>query len=365
MEYGFVKWEGRDYDSPHALDDSPQRRSIEPIGVGGRAIFTLLSAEKGVSKMRAEIEIVAAVWMGIAVASAGGMAQRNEVNPFASQIREQEIAVATATHAEDGGTWLKLAVLYQDAARYDDAERAFERAIRLLKKTDSALYADALDHIGTMYVEEGKFGKAEPLERRALAIREDTKDTAAVGTSYMHLALLAYGRHDLTGADTDAEMAVGLLVSEHGGHREGTEATPEEKMSALIDLSLIKCARSDCAGAIPELNRALLLAHANYEANSVPVGFLDFLLGYAYWKTGDPKQAQVLMKSGIDEMQQQLGWGHPTYIAALKQYQSLLSEIGNNVEAEEVDRRIALLKPSPKSCGRTEKSALFEFNKLR
>jgi hypothetical protein len=115
----------------------------------------------------------------------------------------------------------------------------------------------------------------------------------------------------------------------------------------------------------PELNRALRLAHANYEANSLPVGFLDFLLGYASWRSGDLKRAPALMKSGIDEMQQQLGWGHPTYIAALKQYQSLLSQIGNNAEAEEVNRRIALLKPSPKSCGRIEKSALFEFNKLR
>ena len=40
---------------------------------------------------------------------------------------------------------------------------------------------------------------------------------------------------------------------------------------------------------------------------SVPVRFLDFLLGYAYWRTVDLKPALRLMKSGIDEMQQQLG----------------------------------------------------------
>jgi tetratricopeptide (TPR) repeat protein len=316
--------------------------------------------------MRAEMNAVAAVWMGIAVASTGGMAQRNEANnPIADQIRVQEAAVASAAGETDGTAWLKLAVLYQDAARYEDAEPAFNRAIRLLKTRDHTLYADALDHMGTMYVERGKFGKAEPLERKALAIREDANDTSAIGTSYMHLAVLAYGQHDMAAADSDAGMAVSLLVPERATDRTRTEATPEEKMSALIDLSLIKCARGDCAGSIPELNRALCLAHANYEANSVPVGFLDFLLGYATWKNGDVKQAPDLMKRGIDEMQQPLGWGHPTYIAALKQYRSLLTQIGSHAEADEVDRRIALLEPSPKSSGRPARSALLGMNALR
>ncbi len=297
--------------------------------------------------MRAEMKMLALMLISIAVASTVGLAQQNEANPFASQIREQEIAVATAAHTEDGTAWLKLAILYQDAARYDDAERSFERAIRLLKTKDRALYADALDHMGTMYVEQGKFGKAEPLEKKALAIREDINDTAAIGTSYMHLALLAYGQHDLTAADANAGMAVSLLVPQ-AMNREGREATPEQKMSALVDLSLIKCARGDSGGAVPELNRALSIAHANYESNSVPVGFLDFLLGNTYWKNGDSKQAPALMKRGIDEMQHALGWGHPTYVAALKQYRAVLVTAGRSDEAEEIENSIAKLESSSK-----------------
>ena len=67
--------------------------------------------------------------------------------------------------------------------------------------------ACALDHMGTMYVERGKFAKAEPLERKALAIRQDESDPTAIGTSYMHLAMLLYGGRDLAGAEADAEMA--------------------------------------------------------------------------------------------------------------------------------------------------------------
>jgi tetratricopeptide (TPR) repeat protein len=315
--------------------------------------------------MRTEMKVMAVVLISVAVGSTEGMAQRNEVNPFASQIRGREAAVASAAGRTDGTAWLRLAVLYQDSARYDEAERAFRHATSLLKKKDRALYAEGLDHMGTMYVEQGKFGKAEPLEWKALAIREDTNDRTAIGTSYTHLAMLAYGRHDLTAADADAGMAVSLLVPERRADGTGTEATPEEKMSALIDLALIECARRDCAGAIPELNRALRIAHANYQSNSVPVGFLDFLLANASWRNGDLRDAPALMKRGIAEMQQQLGWGHPTYIAALKQYRSLLTQIGSKVEVYEVDRRIALLEPSPKSGGRPDESPLPGINALR
>ena len=307
--------------------------------------------------MSAEKRMLLVMVTGIAAASMAGMAQSNETTPFADQIRKQEIAVASTEGKTDGAVWLELAVLYQDAARYDDAERAFEKAVRLSKSKDRNVYADALDHMGTMYVERGKFGKAEPLERKALAIREDAKDERAIGTSYMHLAMLAYGKHDMSSANADAGMAVSLLVPESSRDRQ-IEATPEEKMSALVDLSLIKCASGDCAGAIPELNRALRVAHANYPANSLAVGFLDFVLGNTYWKKGDSRQAAALMKRGINEMQQEVGWGHPTYVAVLKQYRSVLAQNGNNAEAEEVDRRIARLYRSPRSAMGPEKSGL-------
>jgi tetratricopeptide (TPR) repeat protein len=314
--------------------------------------------------MNAEIRMLAVVMTGIVAASMAGIAQRNGVSPFESQIRGQESVVASDSGKVDGTAWLKLAVLYQDAARYDDAERAFEKAVRLLKTKDHNLYAEALDHMGTMYVERGKFDKAEPLEKKALALREDAKNETALGTSYMHLAVLAYGRHDLAGANANAEMAVSLLAPTSPRDR-AAEATPEEKMSALVDLSLIKCARGECADAVPELNRALAIAHANYQANSMPVGFLDFLLGNTYWKNGDSKHAPALMKRGIDEMQQALGWGHPTYIAALKQYRSVLAQIGSTAEAEAVNQRIALLELSSKFASLPEKSSPFGISAFR
>ena len=315
--------------------------------------------------MRHQKRLAAAIWMSIGLLCTGASAQPSSASPFAEEIRAEESAVDQWPGQSDGVTWLKLAILYQDAARYSNAEHAYRKAIGLLKSKDHATLATALDHMGTMYVECGKAAKAEPLERKSLALRQDAHDTEGIGTSYAHLATLYYGRHDLRSAEADAEMAVSLLAPEHPDPAQRSFATPEEQMSALIDLSLVRCALGECVGTTHDLNRALQLAHANYPASSVPVGFIDFLLGYADWKSGDDKAAAKLMKSGTSEMETQLGWGHPTYIAALKQYRTFLSQRGAMAEAEELTARISALEKSPRSVSTESAGTAMGFGLLR
>ena len=292
-------------------------------------------------------------------------AQRNAAIPFAEKISAQEYAVNRSPGAADGVAWLKLAILYQDAARYNNAESAYEKAIALLKTKDRATFATALDHLGTLYVERGKFSKAEPLERKALAIRQDAKDTAGVGVTLSHLATLSYGRHDLASAEANAEMAVSLLIPEHPVRHAETRATPEQQMSALINLSLVRCAKGACDLAIHDLTRALNLAHSHYAINSVPVGLIDFLLGYAHWKNGDDHSATMLMLAGTTEMEDQLGWGHPTYVAALGQYRLFLAQGGKTAEAKEVQLRIAKLEKTTEIIPPESDSILMSLNQLR
>ncbi len=299
---------------------------------------------------------------GIGCGAAFG--QGHAETPLASRIRDGESVIATPAGRADGMRWLQLAILYQDSARYEDAEHAYREASGLLKAKDRLMYAEALDHMGTMFVEQGKFAKAEPLERKAFAIRQEEKDELAMGRSYMHLAMVEYGKHDLTGAEADAEMAVSLLAPEHGRGDKG-EATPEEKMTALIDLSMIRCAKGECAATVADLDRALAVAHAHYAENSVPVGLLDFMRGNAYWKSGDAKLAPELMKRGIDEMSLQMGWGHPTYVAALKQYRNVLLATGSVAEAQEVDVRIAELRSPGSAAGVRTAEAQLEVSSFR
>lgn len=294
--------------------------------------------------MRLSIAFSVVVMMGfLPVAS---RAQITDVNTLATQIREKEKAVETNPGKSDGEAWLELAILRQDAAQYPDAERAYKRAIVLLKSGNRTTLADALDYMGTMYVERGEDSKAEPLEQKALAIREDLNDLVGMGISHMHLAVLLLGKREIPSAEAEAQMAVNLLVPEE--HPEVQRvATPEVKMTALIDLSLVRCARQNCVAAIPDLKRALAIAHANYAEKSIPVGFLDFLLGYSFWKSGNNDAAEGMMRRGTQELETQLGWGHPTYIQVLRQYRIFLDQTGHTADAKDIAARIAKLERSP------------------
>lgn len=289
--------------------------------------------------------LIAAI-MGLASACEAGWAQPVPPSAIAVQIRELELQVKKQSGQGNGETLWKLAMLYQDAARYEDAEHAYEKAIELLRTGNRTTLANAEDCMGTMYVETGRYAQAEPLEREALAIRNAENDSVGLGRSWMHLAMLSMGKHELADSAKYAELATERLVPERRGRPAQDGATPEEKMTALTYLALARCAQGACAAALPELKRALDLAQTSYKADSFPVAYLDFLLGYAYWKSGDDRMAADLMKSGAAGIEAQLGWGHPTYISLMTQYQAFLAQTGRSAEAAEVRAKIAHLRAS-------------------
>lgn len=278
--------------------------------------------------------------------SAVNWAQQDRPKTLVDQIRSLEVAVERSPGKDNGATWLQLAILRQDAAEYGDSERAYRRAITLLRHGEPASLADALDQMGAMYVERGELSKGERLEREALAIREKERDSLGIGVSHMHLAVLSLGKRDLASAEINAETAVNLLVPERTGSAAHSPATPEQKMTALIDLSLARCARGACASAIPDLQRALQIAHANYPKESIPVGFLDFILGYATWQSAGGESGGELMKNGLQELETQIGWGHPTYLSALRRYKSFLMRNGHTAEARVIEAKLSQLEKS-------------------
>ena len=163
----------------------------------------------------------------------------------------------------------------------------------------------------------------------------------------MHLGVLLLGERQISSAETEAQTAVGLLVPQRQQAAAQVVAPPEQKMTALIDLSLVHCARQACATAIPDLRRALGIAHANYAENSIPVGCLDFLLGYALWKSGDNDSAGGQMRKGTQELETQLAWGHPTYVQVFRQYSVFLDQTRQTTKAKDIAARIATLERSP------------------
>lgn len=80
-------------------------------------------------------------------------------------------------------------------------------------------------------------------------------------------------KRETASAEAEAEIAVSLLAPEQKTPAGQPAPTPEEKMTALIDLSLARRERDGCASAIPDLRRALAIAHENDSENSIPGRF--------------------------------------------------------------------------------------------
>jgi tetratricopeptide (TPR) repeat protein len=299
--------------------------------------------------MRSSIKLLIGFLM--LAASTRSFAQYTDVNPrtLPAQVAGQENIVQTSPGDNDWREWLKFSVLLQDAGRYRESENAYQRTIALLRAPDPLTVADVFDHMGTMYVESGQLSKADPVERHALAIREHQHDLLGSGVSHMHLAMLLLGQNDLRSAETEAQSAVNLLVPEYAHLAGVSSASPEEKMTALIDLALVRTASGASRTSIPALQWALQIAQKNYPDNSVPVGYIEFLLGYTFWKGGNLSCAGDLMSQGTQKLATQIGWGHPTYLRVLRQYLPFLVETKQRDKAHQVSNEIARLDHSVNS----------------
>jgi len=280
---------------------------------------------------RAKVLLGATV-IGLAAICGAARSQETSAGPGASEIRAYERVVQQTPGQDNGAAWWKLAMLYQDAARFEDAERAYAKTLQLMKGGNPIVLANVMDCAGTLYVQLGQFAEGEELERKALSIRQEQKDSLGVGLSWMHLTMLYLGKHDDANGEAYAELAVERLVSKEGSDA----ATGEQKMTALTYLALARCAAHECKDAMAPVMRAMTIADASYAENSFPMSYLHFLEGYVDWKRGDHGIAAKLMKSGTEQMEAQLGWSHPTFVTAMQQYEAFLVVTHRDAEAAEV-----------------------------
>jgi tetratricopeptide (TPR) repeat protein len=294
------------------------------------------------------------VLLGVVAMGAVGAAQEGKIAQSSDEIRQYERLVQQPAAENSGAAWWKLAMLYQDAARYDDSERAYSRALDYLKSGDHRTLANVMDCMGTLYVERGRTAEGEKLELKALGLREEQSDQLGVGLSWMHLAMLSLGKKDSASGEMYAELAVERLNPDH----KESGATQEQKMTALTYLALARCAAHSCADALSPLKKAMKIAEQSYRVGSFPVAYISFLEGYADWKLGKNGEAAKLMQSGTEGMEAQLGWGHPTFVSAMRQYEEFLVATRRNAEAAEVRAKLDRLSSS--SAQRAERSARAE-----
>jgi tetratricopeptide (TPR) repeat protein len=293
-----------------------------------------------------------AVLTGVLLFSSG-VAQRVSPGPSEPSVRIeqglrmiQEGKQTGLPAAQLGYLWATLAGSYQDAADAEKALGAYEHALQLLA-TDSeakAIYATALDNMGSLYLEYGRIAEAEKLRKRALAIRHEIGSPLEIGWSEQHMAEIALVKHRFKDAESWSRSAFETLS------RSGHDVSSE--VASLAILTYAECMQSRPEEGLREAERAMRLAENGLAAGSVERANVSMTLGFAQWKTGSTAEAERSMQDGLRILRVQLGNTNPILRAAMYQYRDFLKAMHRGPEVKVIEEQISAMMPQAarRSC---------------
>jgi tetratricopeptide (TPR) repeat protein len=259
---------------------------------------------------------------------------------LARQITVQEEAVrkAEAAHVTDvelARRYARLGVSYGNLAQWPRSEAAVEHAVSLARRVPepSPELAEYLTELGSLHLAMGKLRECEKEELEGLKLREKLGDRLQIARSWNDLGELFLAQRKFQKARDVAQKAVAEVVTNN-------QSDVFDRTVARSVLSMSMCFLKDCPSAIPLLKAAIDDAKAKMRPDDFPIGLVDFLLGYAYWKSGNIPEAGQHLQDGTSAMNRQLGWGHPAYLDALKQYEQFLRETRQMEAADVIHHRI-------------------------
>jgi tetratricopeptide (TPR) repeat protein len=251
------------------------------------------------------------------------------------QQAAREDEAANAGDIKLGRIYSQLGLYFEDTAQWDRSEAALKHAVSLFRharEKDGELAA-TIDQLGCLYVTTGRLREAEREEQEALKLREALNDRLQIARSWVDLAALYLAKNKADKARDFAQEA----LAEFEANR---SAAPFDRVSARYTLALAFCSTKNCPAAIPVMKDAIEEARANLQPKEFPIGFGEFILGYAYWKSGNMGDAGLYLRRGTAAMAELLGWGHPSYVAALRKYAQYLREDKDMEAANVVERQI-------------------------
>jgi tetratricopeptide (TPR) repeat protein len=227
----------------------------------------------------------------------------------------------------------RLGATYADLAMYPRAEQAMRRAVELLRSGPDDELASSISALAFLHVVTGELRAAEEEGLEALRIRERAGEPAAIANSWTQMAAFYLKRHEFKKAVEFGQKAVDVLDG-------APDSESVDPIGVRFTMARALCEIRECAKAIPLLKQSITLAEGIYGKDGLPVGMGYYLLGYAYWHTGDMTGAAEWMERGTKRMKVELGWGHPIYVDALEQYASFLRGRGRKEEAALVEREV-------------------------
>ena len=266
----------------------------------------------------------------------------------ATSVAERALAIAERQGAEQLNTASALnllGLLYAAQGRYADAEPVYKRALALREKAlglEHPSVGTSLNNLAELYRLQGRLAEAEPLYKRDLAILEKTVGShhQDVATSLNNLGLLLQKQQRVAEAETSFSRALTIKEKALG---------PEHAEVAVILNNLAELYRSQSrfAETAPLHQRTLAIKQRSLHPEHPSIGISLNNLALTHHEQGQLDNAERLYTQALDLAEKTLGENDPNLantlinLGGLRLEQRRLSEAIINLErgAEMIAKR--------------------------
>ncbi len=235
-----------------------------------------------------------------------------------------------------------LAAFYKAQGRYQEAEPLYKRALAIREKVLGPEHPDtavALNNLGLLYAALGPYGEAEPLFKRSLAIREKVlgPEHLDVARSLNNLALLyrAQDRYQEAGPLFKRSLAIREKVL---GPEHPDVATGLNELAGLYD------AQGRYREAEPLYKRSLAIREKALGPEHPLVAQSLNNLAELYKDQGRYREAEPLSKRALAICEKALGPEHPNTAKSLNNLASLYQAQGRYGEAAPLSKRALAIR---------------------
>jgi tetratricopeptide (TPR) repeat protein len=212
-----------------------------------------------------------------------------------------------------------------------DLTTQFEGLLGRLKQIDSPDMATSLGRLANLYYSQGRYGEAEPLYRRALAISEKQlgKNHPDVATSLSNLALLHKSQGRYGEAESLFQRALAIQEQQLGENH-------FDIATSLNNLANLYQSQGRYGEAESFYQRSLQIRKQQLGVDHPDTAAVLNNLAWLYKSQGRYEEAEPLFIRALNVREQQLGSDHPNTATSMNELANLYKTIGRNTEAEQL-----------------------------
>lgn len=263
-----------------------------------------------------------------------GIAHQKKIQATLDNIHQWENAGVSSEQL--GLMWSTLGSAYLDESNLEPAEKAYIRALQIIKSTagENGNYATALEDLSLVYVLMENKQEAENCRKAALEIRKRLGDQLGIARNYEYMAITDLHQSKFKESEKYSTLAYNTLKTL-------VPADIGDQLTTLLIRAYARCYWKKCSQGMEDIQLLQTIAGAAVQSNSTLAGEILFVRGFATWKLGDIENGREIMRRGLDVLERSSVSPNSNLTHALIQYQLCLKAGHHDKEATEVADQIA------------------------